>query len=108
VLTIDGKEYRVWVPALFINFEYPKNLDDWSGTVKKTVVVNKYFVSASQVEKLLGNKMRSTYDEGQLWGCSKLHSGPIRLRWKPNNKVEIQTSPIWMDVITFILFDYQP
>ena len=45
-------------------------------------------------------------NEGEIWGKSKLYSGPIYLKWK-ENKLKVKTSEKWLHLLTFLLFDYQ-
>lgn len=43
-----------------------------------------------------------------MWAKSKFEEGPIYLKWTEENRLEVETTEKWIDVLTFIFFDYQP
>lgn len=101
---VEGENFKLWIPAMFIKMERKSNTDYYGQLSTKTVMPHKYFRNSSEAHKVItmGHDER---DELEAWGKSRMEEGPIHLRWKRDGKLEVKAPEKWVDFLGFVMLD---
>ena len=76
VVSVDGKKFRIWIPAMFIKIV--RNTSSlYSGSLgSKTIYPHKYFKSADEARKVIEDGV-GDHDDLIMWGKTRSEEGPI-------------------------------
>lgn len=106
-IEVDGNKLTLWLPAMFVAFsEYREGSNKLNDSRSKTVVASKIFSSEVEAQKVIPALTIKGQGLAYLTLRSSVHEGPLKLQWLPNNRLEITTSQKWLDLVSFLFFDY--
>ena len=87
---IGSHHYKLWLPVIFIEFTRKPSVSD-SFAQTKVIRPGKGFSKPEEAKKSW-EQLNIRNEEGEVWGISKVYEGPINLKWKVGNKLEVKTS----------------
>lgn len=106
IITLDGKKFNIWIPAMFIKISGKTDGNSSSTTGTKTIYPHKYFRSADETRKVIEDAVGDR-DDLKMWGKTRSEEGPIELHWKSTGKLVVKAPQKWVDFLSFVMFDFK-